>query len=161
MINWWFWWHPQAGERFGIGFSKKQKDYFAGAVCPEFQPNTHFPLEKIGKVVLPLRVDFVNAEQLGFSLDLMTEKEIPVIVAGHVGAFGGIVMHTEMAHIFKRTDDGLVLISRFWLGKTMKSKLLKKLIITEKMAEDMARHCCVEYRNLVEILPALYGEYGK
>jgi hypothetical protein len=51
------------------------------------------------------------------------------------------------------------MISRFWLGKTMKSSLLRKIIITEDMAKGMAEHCCVEYRNLHEILPILYEKY--
>lgn len=56
-------------------------------------------------------------------------------------------------------ENGLFMISRFWLGKTMKNPLLRKLIITEDMARSMAEHCCVEYRNLQAILPVLYAEY--
>lgn len=169
MIRWWFWWHPQADERYkvwfpgehlGIGYSKKQKEYFSKSSCPEFQNNTHYPLERIGKAVLPLRIDFVKPSEFGFSEDIMKNNSIPLIVCGHVGVFKGLVMHTEMAHIFKQTDKGLILISRFWLGKTMKSKLLKKLIIKDDMALSMARHCCVEYRNLNEILPQLYNKFN-
>lgn len=169
MVRWWFWWHPQADERYkvwfpgehlGIGYSKKQKEYFSKRTCPEFQNNTHFPLERIGNSVLPLRIDFVSAKEFGFSEETMKENNIPLIVCGHVGVFRGLVMHTEMAHIFKQTDNGLMLISRFWLGKTMRSKLLKKLIINDDMALSMAKHCCVEYRNLNEILPQLYNEFN-
>lgn len=71
-------WFP--GEHMGIGYSKKQKDYFNQKFCPEFQNNTQYPL-------------------------------------------------------------------------------LRKLIITEDMARGMAEHCCIEYRNLCEILPLLYEEY--
>ena len=48
----------------------------------------------------------------------------PKIVCGHVGAFNNLIKHTEMAHIFKQTEDGLFMISRFWLGNTMKSRLI-------------------------------------
>ena len=64
-----------------------------------------------------------------------------------------------MAHIFKQTEDGLFMISRFCLGKTLPTPLLRKLIITDNMARCMAEHCCIEYRNLCEILPILYDEY--
>lgn len=167
MIEWWFWWHPQADERykvwfpgahFGIGYSKKQKEYFNQKSCPVFRNNTQYPLEKIGGAKLPLRIDFVTPEEFGFSRQVMQENDIPVIVCGHVGAFNNLVKHTEMAHIFKQTEKGLFMISRFWLGKTMKNPLLRKLIITEDMARGMAEHCCVEYRNLSEILPILYNE---
>lgn len=170
MVRWWFRWHPLADERYkvwfpgehmGISYPKKQKEYFLDSSLSDFKNNTHFPLERIGKAVLPLRIDFISPEEFGFSRNIMDDNNIPLIVCGHVGVFRGLVMHTEMAHIFKETDEGLFLISRFWLGKTMKSRLLKKLIIDDKMARAMAEHCCIEYRNLYEILPALYERYGK
>lgn len=98
----------------------------------------------------------MTPEDFGFSKAVMRDNAIPLIVCGHVGVFNGLIWHTEMAHIFKQTEDGLFLISRFWLGKTIKNPLLRKLFITDKMAKAMAEHCCVEYRNLLEILPVLY-----
>lgn len=38
---------------------------------------------------------------------------------------------------------------------------LRKKIVTDGMAKGMAEHCCIEYRNLQEILPVLYGKYGR
>ena len=170
MIKWWFWWHPQAderyqvwfpGEHYGISFDRKNSAYFAQTALPAFQPNTHYPTERIGGARLPLRIDFVSAEDFGFSAQAMEENQIPMIVCGHVSAFRGLVPHTEMAHIFRRTDDGLFLISRFWLGRTLKNPLLRRAILTEETARGMAEHCCVEYRNLAEILPDLYNRYAK
>ncbi len=169
MIEWWFWWHPQEnirykvwfpGEHKGIAYARKDKPFFEQAKLPTFVPNTQHPIERIGKATMPLRIDFVTPEQFGFSRQVMQENDIPIIVCGHVGAFNNLVKHTEMAHIFKQTEDGLFMISRFWLGKTMNNPLLKKIIITEETARSMAEHCCIEYRNLFEILPILYGEYG-
>ncbi len=168
MIQWWFWWHAQdslryqvwyPGEHVSIRYHKQNKAYFEQPTVPSFTANTHYPVERIGGMKMPLRIDFVAPEDFGFSRSVMNENNIPLIVCGHVSAFDGLVKHTEMAHIFKQTEDGLYLISRFWLGKTMKSKLFRKLIITEKMAKGMAEHCCVEYRNLREILPVLYDAY--
>ena len=167
MIAWWFWWHPQADERYqvwfpgehhSISFDKRNKEYFSQLAVPAFQPNTHYPVERISGARLPLRIDFVSPEDFGFSTQLMNKNQIPVIICGHVSALRGLVPHTEMAHIFCQTDDGLCLISRFWLGKTLKNPLLRKVILTEDTARGMAEHCCVEYRNLAEILPALYKE---
>ena len=167
MIEWWFWWHVQdnlryqvwfPGQHFSISYSKKDRSFFEQAKMPAFRANTQYPKERIGGVKMPLRIDFVTPEEFGFSKQLMEENNIPIIVCGHVGAFKGLIKHTEMAHIFKQTEDGLFLISRFWLGKTMKNPLLKKLIITENMARGMAEHCCGEYRNLCEILPGLYKD---
>lgn len=167
MIEWWFWWHAQdslryqvwyPGEHVSIKYHKKNKAYFEQPTVPSFAPNTHYPVECIGGKKMPLRIDFVAPEDFGFSRSVMNVNDIPLIVCGHVGAFN-IIKHTEMAHIFKQTENGLYMVSRFWLGKTMKSKLLRKCIITDEMARGMAEHCCVEYRNLCEILPDLYNEY--
>lgn len=169
MIRWWFWWHPlkteryqvwYPGEHLSIHYSEKQAKYFEQSDCPEFQNNTQYPKEYIGGIRMPLRIDFVKPEEFGFSQKEMRDNNIPMIVCGYVGVFNGLIWHTEMAHIYKQTDGGLFLISRFWLGRTM-NPLLRKFIITDKMAKGMAEHCCIEYRNLWEILPVLYNQYGK
>lgn len=166
MIEWWFWWHCQENLRYQIWFpgahistmyKKKDRAYFEQETMPPFQPNSQCPVEKIGDTQIPLQIDFVTPEQFGFSKQAMEKNNIPVIVCGHVSAFGGLIPHTEMAHIYKKTEDGLFLISRFWLGKTM-TPWLRKLIVTDKLARGMAEHCCVEYRNLVEILLGLFEE---
>ncbi len=170
MIDWWFWWHAQdklryqvwfPGEHSGISYRKKDRQYFEQPTVPSFQANTHYPVERIGGLKMPLRIDFVTEEDFGFSKQAMQENGISRIVCGHVSACYGLVKHTEMAHIFKQTEDGLFMISRFWLGKTMKNPLLRKLIITEDMAKGMAEHCCIEYRNLQEILPLLFDSENK
>ena len=167
MVAWWFWWHPQAKERyqvwfpgahFGIGYPRRCAGYFEQETQPPFQDNTQLPTEKIGGMRMPLRIDFVAPEEFGFSRLSMKKNNIPLIVCGHVGAFNGLIWHTEMAHIFYQTQDGLLLTSRFWLGRTM-NPLLRKLMINNSMACGMAEHCAIEYRNLAEILPALYKKY--
>lgn len=165
MIRWWFWWHPQADERYqawfprehyGISYAKKDRPYFRQSTCPAFQNNTQYPTERIGAMKMPLRIDFVTPEEFGFSGELMAENHIPLIVCGHVGAFRGLIWHTEMAHIFQQTDHGLMLYSRFWIGQTLKMGLLRRQILTEDTAGGMAEHCCVEYRNLAALLPEVY-----
>lgn len=165
MIQWWFWWHPQKderyqmwfpGEHFAISYAKKDRDYFEKEKLPAFQNNTQYPVERIGDMKMPLRIDFVEPTEFGFSEKDMFANAIPLIVCGHVGAYKGVIWHTEMAHIFKQTDDGLMLISRFWIGEKLKNPLLRKLILTDETAKGMAEHCYEEYRNLVKILPELY-----
>lgn len=167
MINWWFWWHPQKserykawfpGEHYAVSYAKKDKAYFSQAHLPQFQDNSQFPVERIGKIVMPLRIDFTTPEKFGFSKEEMEKNGIPLIVCGDVSAMGGLVKHTKMAHIFKSTNDGLMLISRFWIGETLKSPILRKAILTDETAKGMAEHCYVEYRNLVEVLKELYGK---
>lgn len=170
MVQWWFWWHCQEdlryqvwypGDHIRISYRKKDRAYFEQKTMPPFQPNSQCPVERIGGMKMPLQINFVTAQSFGFSPQIMKEHGIPFICCGHVSAFGNLVKHTEMAHIYKQTEDGLVLISRFWLGKTLHNPLLRKIILTEKTARGMAEHCCIEYRNLGEILPGLYQRYCK
>ena len=169
MIRWWFWWHAQKslryriwfpGEHYGISTARRNRAYFSAPALPDFEPNVHYPVERIGRLILPLKIAFVSPESFGFSPEAIRENGAPLIVAGHVGAVRGIVKHTEMAHIFRKTDDGLTLISRFWLGQTLKNPLLRKAMLTEATARGMAAHCCVEYRSLAAILPELYRTFG-
>ena len=169
MIKWWFWWHPQESQRYqvwypgehdSISYQKKDQEYFCEKVCPDFRPNSQYPVERIGKMRMPLRIDFVEPESFGFSARQMRENNIPLIICGHVAAYKGLIKHTEMAHIFKQTDDGLFMISRFWIGQTLKNPLLRKFVLTDDTAKGMAEHCCVEYRNLAEILPELYFDWN-
>lgn len=166
MFDWWFWWHPQATERYqawfpgahkGISYAKKDSDYFKQPQVPTFCPNEQYPKEEIGGSTATLVIKFVTPEEMGFSRQLMAENNVMTIVSGHVG-IKHIFMHTEMCHILVNTEDGPFLVSRFWMGKTIKSNLLRRKIITEKMLRGMAEHCCQEYRNLASILPTLYAE---
>ncbi len=170
MIRWWFWWHPQAreryqvwfpGEHYGVSYGRKDRGYFSQPTLPVFRPNTQYPTERIAGIPMPLRIDFVTPEQFGFSEKAMAENRIPLIVCGHVGAFRGLIRHTEMAHVFQQTEDGLWMFSRFWIGETLTNPLLRKRILTDSTARGMAEHCCLEYRNLAQILPALYERYAK
>ncbi len=167
MIRWWFWWHAQQsiryklwfpGEHYGISTARKNRAYFSAPEPPDFEPNVHYPVERIGRLILPLKIAFVSPEEFGFSPALMREAGVPLIVSGHVGAVYGLIPHTEMAHIFLETEDGLTLVSRFWLGHTLKNPLLRKAMLTDATARGMAAHCCVEYRSLAAILPELYRQ---
>ncbi len=167
MIEWWFWWHPQDDLRYRVwfpgshtrnGYARKDRAYFRQKSQPPFQPNSQFPVEEIGGSRMPLRIDFVTPEQFGFTREALEQGEVATVVCGHVSAFYGLIPHTEMAHIFRQTDEGLVLISRFWMGRTM-APPLRKRVMTQAMARGMAEHCCVEYRNLAQLLPGLYQRY--
>ena len=169
MITWWFWWHPQAkaryrvwfpGAHYNISYPRRCASYFEQKTQPSFQDNTQLPTEKIGRMKMPLRIDFLTPQEFGFSQTIMKKSRVPLIVCGHVGVFNGLIWHTEMAHIFHQTQDGLFLTSRFWLGTTM-NPLLRKLMINDTIARGMTEHCAIEYRNLVEILPTLYKNYSK
>lgn len=169
MIAWWMWWHPQADERYQVWFprdhkkisySRKYASYYEQDRVPKFQPNANCPTETIGDFTSTSEISFQYPQDMGFDTELLKENRFAITVCGHV-SMNHLFRHTEMTHLYKQTDDGLLLISRFWLGQPLKSKFLKKKIITEKTVYGMAEHCCIEYRRLAQILPVLYEEYGK
>jgi hypothetical protein len=53
---------------------------------PKFRNNTQYPVERIGKIKMPLDIDFVEPQEFGFSKKLMEDNNFPLIVYGHVGA---------------------------------------------------------------------------
>ena len=107
---------------------------------------------------LPLAISFKSPQNFGFSEEKMQENGVSVIVCGDVGIGKGLLYHTKMAHIFFEKDGGLFLVSRFWIGADLKNRLIRKVLFNEKTAKDMARHCCVEYRNFAAKIPSLYNE---
>jgi hypothetical protein len=170
MVDWWFWWHPQnklryqlwyPGEHYTNGYARKDHAYFNAPQLPAFQPNTQYPVERIGDIKMPLVIDFVSPEAFGFDRSVMKQNQVATIVCGHVGAYRGLIQHTEMAHIFFQKENGLFHVSRFWLGKRLKNPLIRNFMLTDETARGMATHCCIEYRNLASKLPLLYQAYYK
>ncbi len=166
MIEWWFWWHPQdtmnyktgyPGEHMGISYASKDKEYFSAKTVPPFAPNTNYPIERMSKVFAAIAIDFVSPIDFGFDADLVGNAE--TIVCGHVSAVKGLIANTDMAHLFFKHNNGLFLVSRFWVGKNVKLKLLKRFFVTDALARGLAEHCCIEYRNLANKLPSMYEEW--
>ncbi len=167
MLDWWFRWHPLADIRYQawypsahkkISYAAKDKSYFNAENRPSFRNNTQYPREEIGGKTATLRIRFVSPTEFGFNESIINENDILGAICGHVGV-KGLFSHTEMCHIIKQTNNGVLLISRFWMGELLKSKLLKKVILTDGLAKGMTEHCCIEYRNLAAILPGLYATY--
>lgn len=170
MVSWWFWWHVQDSKRYKawypnehykISYSKKNKQYFNSKTQPPFQTNIQYPIERVGKLLAPLSIEFVSPTDFGFTEELMEQNNVEIIICGHVGVFKGLIPNTEMAHIFVQAEEGPLLVSRFWLGKNVKSNMLKKLLVTEKQAKCMAIHCSVEYNNFAKKIPMMYNEWNE
>jgi hypothetical protein len=81
-----------------------------------------------------------------------------------------------MVHVFLRSDGGLVLRSRFWLGAAIRpyapaalaaplARALNRPAVRRRMLPAgvppaLARHCAEEYTNLAALLPELYEQYA-
>lgn len=179
MIDWWFWWVPQAPIRYQmwfpgshktISYDAKDERYFKEPFS-KFRPNTQFPDEIIGSIKGKLTIEFVYATDFGFSQKAISESKVETIVCGHFGLVSPKIQHTEMCHLFFKSENGLEIVSRFWLGnkismqptffnKIIDSRFVKSKIFDAKRAKDMTEHCCMEYRNLATFLPKLYNEFA-
>lgn len=166
MINWWFWWHPQADERYQVwfpnehlGITVREKELYRGEYKGKLPlPSTHYPKERVGRMKAQLSIEFVEPKSFGVKEDLMDQHDIGIAICAHVGILKGLIYHTEMVHLLKKEDDGLTIISRFWMGENL-PHVLQKFIFTDEQARGMAEHCYLEYKRLGEILPKLYNAY--
>lgn len=163
MIDWWFWWHAQdsvryklwyPGEHIKNSYSKKDKNYF-NSEYKGFKNNTQYPVEKIGALKLPFTINFKDPKEFGFKIN----DSVSTIVCGDVGAFKDKLKHSKMAHIFFKREEGLFLVSRFWVGNRLKNNFIRRRMLTKENAIGMAVHCYIEYRNLSKKLPELYKEF--
>lgn len=63
-----------------------------------------------------------------------------------------------MVHFVRKTDQGVEMRSRFWMGCNQKS-FIKKIVSSEKQMCDMYYHCEQEYNQLAGIIYEIYNTY--
>lgn len=172
MMRWWFGWHALKNVRYKIwdpgahyAISVKDEDRLIDerlSYEKRFLNNPHFPVEDVGQGPMNLRIRFMSPEKFGFDTSVFKSVGVEAAVCGIVGfrLFGITIDHTYMCHLFRKRGDGLELRSRFWLGKRLDMPYIKKLIISEDLAMDMALHCSEEYNHLAGFLPEIYKEFG-
>ncbi|MCB0857353.1 MAG: hypothetical protein KDB57_04430 [Solirubrobacterales bacterium] len=182
MVDWWFDWHPRRSDRyrawhpiahFGNGLvlprAEQEKPYWGA---------TNLVDEDIGDGRMKVRVEFCAPGEFGFGSDCLDDPAVGTIICASVG--DSLVNHTDMAHVFLREDDGLMLRSRFWIGGRIEPRLpgpfsglegpagsllsrrpVRRLAIPGGMGPGLARHCAEEYANLNRILPGLFERFNR
>lgn len=163
MLEWWFKWHPKADLRYKIWFPD---EHFS--ISTNMDESVHYPVEKVG-IKTRLAINFLAGDKLGFDCEDMFGKGIVWAVFSRVGILKGKLNHTYMIHFAKQTDNGLVLASRFWVGKDITNdnaigkfinlKPVKSLFFGKRQAKATGVHCMMEYANLASFLPEIYEEY--
>lgn len=184
MINWWFWWHAAAGERYQIWYPEMHFDIdadFQGkyhddnlSYAERLHLSTHLVTEDVGMGRDEILIDFMSPVDFGFNEKLLNPEQITIICA-RVGAPDKGVWATEMCHFVRKTDNGVEMRSRFWIGhdiyrmggiarglinRIVNLPPVKRTIIPKSIGINMFHHCSQEYHNLTEILPSVYEEYG-
>ena len=177
MVDWWFGWHADDPLRYRIWypsahFSISMRPGNRSAAKP-FWGDVHFPVEDVGLGEQTIRIAFQPPSRLGFTTDALDRPTVGTIVCGFAGDPKRMAQATVMAHVFLRSDEGLVLRSRFWLGAALRPEapapvaavaswllnraVVRRRVIPGRLPYTLARHCAIEYAHLAGFLPELYA----
>ena len=171
MIQWWFWWHANKNIRYKIWCPGA---HYAISVKNEQQANnpflsyeqrrvnnTQLPYEDTGNGIFLLSIHWVPPEEFGFDTSKFKEAGIAAVLCAKVGYMVETlnIEHTYMCHVFRKTNNGLELRSRFWPGKLLPDVTLRKLAITQDVVQGLASHNAHEYSHLSGFLPEIYEEF--
>jgi DAPG hydrolase PhiG domain len=180
MLDWWFAWHPLDPVRYRIWFPGAHagisiEPAFQAAAKPYWN-SVHHSLEDVGLGMQHLRILFLHPVAFGFPHGVLQHPSVATIVCGIAGDDRRRVWHTRMCHFARRTEDGIELRSRFWLGAELRlftasplatpiNRLLsrptvRRRVIPRRAPLAMARHCAAEYANLASLLPELHREHA-
>jgi len=182
MIDWWFAWHALEDLRYKIWYPEM---HIAARLDPEdrakvldparpmplkFQGLTHHVVEDIGGGVLnAVDISFLTPEDFGFDMDRFRPPYAEALAAANVVARGvdesqdAPGLPVAFVHLVRRTDDGIEVRNRFWVGyhivdKKPVLKLPPGVAIPEEAVRGLFLHDVQEFANLARMLPELYRE---
>lgn len=172
MVRWWFAdymqttahyqrWHPSA--HIWMDWENKVPGEYVGA--------SHLVHEYIGQDLTKLRIQFVPPEDI---LGTVQFRQDDVAVCALPGLLKKPYYGGKMCHIIRSTEDGAIMLSRFWLGMVAKrdgnkkirsiegllgnTYLARKIGVRKSSAMDLMNHATEEMGYLAEFLPELYAE---
>ncbi len=181
MVDWWFDWHPRRSDRYRVWHPVA---HLGNGLVPPARPaarpywgSTNLVDEDVGDGRMKIRVEFCAPSEFGFGQDFTGDPVVGTVVCARVG--DRLVTHTDMAHVFLRQEQGLLLRSRFWIGGRISPRLpgplarlgapfgsllsrrpVRRLAIPSRTGPGLARHCAEEYANLNRTLPGLHERFS-
>lgn len=173
MLYWWFWWHSLEPIRYRIWYPEKHFDVYTDSTG-----FTHYVTEDVGVGKQKLIIKFLTPLEFGFDQSKLESLGFDkFIICAKVGVKKAwlTVWHTKMCHVAQKTEHGVEMRSRFWIGDKLEVEgiggriltwllnkpAVKRRIIPEGIGKHIFHHCAQEYHNLGELLPEIYrGEKG-
>jgi len=170
MVKWWFAdymqtsehykrWHPTA--HLWMDWENKTSGDYVGA--------SHLVHEYIGSDVHKLRIQFVPHTEIIGEVKL---RDDDVAICARAGLLEKPINGGKMCHIVRNTEDGAVMLSRFWMGHVAKrdgndtkgsiegllgnSYLVRIVALRKSGALDLMNHAEQEMGILAGFLPELY-----
>jgi DAPG hydrolase PhiG domain len=180
MIDWWFaWhdtdkaytlWHPRdhisAVWRHPVDRSLSLRQQYIG--------NTSEIIEYIGSNLEYLNVSF-KPPQTYFDIARFEQADIATAVCARGGQRRENIWTAHLIHLLRKTDRGVEMRSRFWLGDVdaspkgvvgqmltplMNTRFMRQRNIPDSLGRDLMLHCAEEMGHLAKILPELFQRFG-
>lgn len=176
MVDWWFGWHLPSSERYRLWHPKahvasRVKDDRSSIPDDRrrYLQNVSYIDEYIGARLEKLAIVFVAPGEFGFEdLDARGATAICASTSDRTaGGEGGSLIHLVVS-----TGNGSQMRSGFWLGTIrhnialidrllgglLNTKLMRNILVSDRMALDLLLHCGEEMNHLARFLPQLYAD---
>ncbi|GJC78863.1 phloretin hydrolase [Colletotrichum liriopes] len=185
MVRWWFWWHSVEPERYALWFPYDHlslRSSYADRLhrtdlshTQKWLGSTHRVTEFIGATKMTIHLRFVDPAQYGLPWEDLKAAgyEAAVCAELHDGLVSNLKIG-DFLHLWRKTEDGLELRSRYWLGGGVHYKLLgmkvgidylagalgfKHRMAGDNVAYEHFIHDQTEFTNLAAFLPDLYADH--
>lgn len=175
MIDWWFGWHLPSSDRYRLWHPAAhvkavvREDRSARVQgCERYIGNESYVDEYIGRSLKRLTIAFVEPSTFGFAVGASDAVTICATTSDRLlrGQGGSLVHHVVS------TPGGAQMRSGFWLGEIrhqiplidrslgglLNTRLMRQVIVPDRMALDLLQHCGEEMSHLARFLPRLYGD---
>ncbi|WP_435171732.1 DAPG hydrolase family protein [Falsirhodobacter sp. 1013] len=186
MLRWWFTWHEVERERYSLWFphahiensvqdpqrlQDRTKTYEQ-----RLYDNPNYVKELVGPTAMELLIRFKDPAKLGFDAKAFSDRGFIASASGIVGpATADDVINSMMIHIARDTDQGMELVSRYWIGAHpdlarfegaekaagMMAQAGYNDSVAEMSAYELAVHDMIEFTHLASFLPALHARFGQ
>jgi hypothetical protein len=179
MIDWWFSWHDtdQAyllwHPRDHVSASWKHSVDRTLPVREQYIGNTSEIVEYIGSRLEHLNVWF-RAPGEYFDTTRFDSAGIVTAVCARGGQRLENIWSAHLIHLVRKTDDGVEMRSRFWLGDVdaspkgllgamltplMNRPAMRRRNVPDHVGRDLMLHCAEEMHHLAQFLPELHERF--
>jgi DAPG hydrolase PhiG domain len=177
MIDWWFGWHLTHSERYRLWHPLDHVGctvHEDRSACLDhrlrYVGNVSHVDEYIGGRLMKLSIAFREPAEIGLgSADASLQTTVFATTSDRLlGGQGGHLVH----HVIKQAR-GSQMRSAFWLGDivhkhpwvqalasgVLNTRVARQVLVPDRMAVSLLRHCAEEMTHLANILPALYRQH--
>lgn len=173
MLDWWFPWHSVGSDlRYKIWDPEDhyvaradRVDYVCDPAVPMNQKTwgvNHYIMEDVGPGPDFLKLCFKSPKDFGYDPTLVGTQSCQSLVC----AIGEGGCPAAMTHKWVPYRDGVLFVSRFWIGFGLIDGVYRKILpegvqLPDFVPKGLFAHNIKEFSNLAAILPDVYKECGK